>query len=83
MNLADRSDRRHATFYAALVDPALYGDVRLRLKLQVPFFRIPTLVVLHRTLDVDRVCVVTFNQVGVVAVHRADEFRKRPDNSWR
>ena len=83
MNLADRSDRRRATFYAALVDPALHGDVRPCFKLQVALFGIAAVVVLHRTLDVDRVRVVPFDQVGVVAVHRADEVRQRPDDSWR
>src|SRR5713226_5534622 len=83
MNVANRSNRRRASFYAATVDPALDDDVRLRLKLQVAFFGIAAVLVLHRALDVGGVRVVAFYQVGVVAVHRADEFRQRPDNSRR
>jgi hypothetical protein len=70
-------------FEPPAINPPLDGDVCPRLDLQVALSCILAVVVLQGALNVHGVRIVSFNQVGVVAVHRADEFRKRPDNSWR
>jgi hypothetical protein len=62
---------------AAVVDPLLDGHVRLGLDLKVPFIPILAVVVLERTFDVDRVGVVAFNQIRVVAAHGAHEACER------
>ena len=51
--------------------------MRLGFALKVPLLRISTVVVAHRALDVDGVGVVPFDEVAVVAVHRAHEIGKR------
>jgi hypothetical protein len=48
-----------------------------RLHLQVALAGVLAVVVLERPLDVHRVRVVPFNEVGVVAVHRSHEVCKR------
>src|SRR5260370_32809089 len=64
-------------FEAAAVNPFLYQDVRLGFKLQVTLAGVFAVVVLERPLDVHGMRVVSFDQVGVVAVHRTDQAGKR------
>lgn len=48
---------------AALIDPMLNNNVSLGFELQISLFRIGTVVVFHRTLDVDRMRVVSFDEI--------------------
>ena len=83
VNLPDRFNSHRASRQPALIDPALNGDVSLGFKLQTAFTRIGTVVIPHRPLDVDRVSVVTFNQVRVVTVHGADQIGERLHHTGR
>ena len=58
---------------SSLVDPLLDGHVRFRLELQIALLSVVAVVILERTLDVDRMGIVALDQVRVVAVHRADQ----------
>ena len=62
-----------AALQAAIVNPFLNGDMRFRLKLEVALGGILAVLVFEGALDVDRVGVVSFNKVAVVAVHRPHE----------
>ncbi len=77
MNLADGVRGDGAAFEAAVVDPVLDRDVRLGFELEIALFGVLAVVVLERALDIDRVRVVPFDQVAVVAVHRPHEIGER------
>jgi hypothetical protein len=66
-----------AIFQAALVNPALNLDVRLGFQLKITFMCVSTVVVLERPLDVHRVSVMSFDEVGVIAVYRPDKGGER------
>jgi hypothetical protein len=71
VNLLNFFDARcFSAFQAAFIDPPLDMDVRLGFKLQIPLVRILAEFVFERPLNVYRVGVVPFNEIGVVAVHR-------------
>lgn len=76
VNLAQAIDARRPTCQAASIDPSLYRDMSGRLQLQVALGRVGAEIVLQRSLDVDGVGVVSFDQVAVVAVHRSDKIGK-------
>ena len=57
--------------------------MRLRLKLQVALLQIGAVVVPQRPLDVDRVGVVAFDEIRVVAVHRPDQIGQRLPDTGR
>jgi hypothetical protein len=84
MNVADAFCRHGVAVQTATIDPTLDGDMRLRLKLEIALFRISAVVVLERPLDIDRVRVVAFDEIAVVAIHRSDEIGERPDDAgWK
>jgi len=58
--------------------------MRFRFELQIALARVLAVVVLQRALDVDRVGVVPLNQIGVVAVHRANQIGQGCDErAWK
>ncbi len=67
---------RHPTF----VDPSLHSDVRQRLLLKVALLGIGAVVVGSRPLDIDRVRIMPFDEVAVVAVHRTHQVSERARN---
>ncbi len=73
MDFADGVRRDGAALETAAVDPLLDRDVRFGLELEVALLAVLAVVVLEGALDIDRVRVVPFDQVAVVAVHRAHE----------
>jgi hypothetical protein len=77
VDLAKSFRRDRTTHDAAAVYPALDCDMRRSFELQVPLFRVLAVVVLEGALDVDRVRVVTLDEIAVIAVHRAHEIGKR------
>lgn len=54
---------------ASTIDPALDRDMRSRLKLKIALLGVMAVVALERALDVDRMGLVPFDQVAVIAVH--------------
>ena len=50
-----------------------------RFELQIAFAGVLAIIVFEGTLDIDRMSVVPFDQVTVVAVHRPHEVGKRGD----
>ena len=62
---------------AAAVNPFLDSNMCFRFELQVAFARVLAIVVFEGTLDIDRMSVVPFDQVTVVAVHRPHEVGER------
>lgn len=66
-----------STFEHAAVDPLLHGNVRLGFELEIALACILAIVILERALDVDRVCIVAFDEVGIVAVHRPHQVGKQ------
>jgi hypothetical protein len=62
---------------AAAVDPLLHRDVRFRFELKTTLAGILAVVVFQGAFDIDRVSVVAFDQVAVVAVHRPDKIGNR------
>ncbi len=77
MDFADRLGRDRATFEPTAIDPLLDGDMRFRFELEIALLRVSAVVVLEGALDVDGVCIVPFDQVAVVAVHRPHEIGER------
>ncbi len=65
----------------AFVDPALGGDVRFGLFLQIAFFLVLAVVSSKRSFDIDWVRVVAFNEVAVIAVHRAHDIADGCDHA--
>jgi len=66
-----------AAFQSSVVDPSLDGYVSPRFDLQVSFMRVRTILVSQSALDVHRMRVVAFDQVGIIAVHRPDQLGER------
>ena len=58
---------------AAFIDPVLDGDMRLRLKLQVPLSPVLAIVIAERPLYIDRMRVMALNEVRVRAIHCANK----------
>ena len=77
MDFADAFGRDGAALQTSIINPFLNGDMRFRLKLEVAFGGVLAVVVFQGALDVDRVGVVSFNKVAVVAVHRPHEIGER------
>ena len=57
--------------------------MRARLFLEIPLFRIVTIIILHSPLDIDGMRVMTFDQIAVIAVHGAHEMSQRIDHPSR
>jgi len=55
----------------------------LGLQLQIALLRVGAVVLLESALDVDRVCVMSFNEIAVVAVHGPDEIGQRRHHAVR
>jgi hypothetical protein len=83
VNLADPLLCGCPSLQAARVDPFLDGDVGFRLELQIALVRIDAVIVPERPLDVDRMGVVAFDQVAVIAVHRPDQIGQRREQALR
>ena len=77
MNFPDRILRYCAPRHASRIDPFLNRDMRFGFELQVALARVVAVIVLQRPLDIDRVRVVTFDEIAVVAIHGAHEVGKR------
>ena len=58
-------------------------DMRFGFELEVAFFGVLAVVALEGALDIDRVGVVAFDQVAVVAVHRPHEIGERGQQALR
>ena len=63
MDFAQRRNGHGAARQSAAINPALDRNVRLGFQLEIARVRIRAVVVLHRPLDVDRMCVVAFDEV--------------------
>src|SRR5258706_6345508 len=84
MNLADTVGGDSASFQAAIVDPLLDFDMRFSLHLEVALLDVAAAVIsLERALDVDRVCIVPFDEIAVVAVHCTNEIRQGGNEAFR
>ena len=83
VDLTQARRRQGKTVDSPVIDPGLNGNVRLGFKLQIAFSRIGAEVVSEGPLDIDRMGVVTFDQVAVIAIHRPHEIGKRTDHSPR
>ena len=70
-----------APFEPATVDPPLHGDVSFGFQLQIAFARIVAVLVPKRSLDVHGMSIVALDEVRVIAIHRAHEIGKRPENT--
>src|SRR3974390_3870642 len=57
----------------ATINPFLDGDVSFGLELQIALVRLLAVVVLESALDIDRVGVMPFDEIAVIAIHRANE----------
>jgi hypothetical protein len=77
MDLCERGARDRALLQPTRVDPALDRYMRRGFKLKIALPGVIAVVTFERALDIDRVRVVPLDQVTVVAVHCAHEFRKR------
>ena len=73
MDLAYAGGGGRAGAQTTLVDPLLDVDMRFGLELQVALVGVPAIVAFKGALDVDRVRVVSFDQIAVIAVHRTHE----------
>ncbi len=82
MNLANPCSSGCASAQSAAINPPLYLDMRFGFELQISFSQIRAVVVLQRSFDVDRMGIVAFDQIAVVAIHRADQIRQRSHNSF-
>jgi hypothetical protein len=58
------------------IDPVLDSDMGFRLKLEIALARVVAVVVLECPLDIDGVRIVSFDEIAVVAIHRANEIGK-------
>jgi hypothetical protein len=76
MDLADRGLRRGPSGDSARIDPGLDIHVGAGFELQVSFGWILAVVVSERPLDIDRMRIVAFDEIAVVAVHRANQVGK-------
>ena len=61
---------------SAPVDPELHFDMRPCFQLQVAPYRIVAVIARQGPLDVDRMRVMAFDQIAVIAVHRPDQVGK-------
>ena len=57
----------------AAINPFLDGDMGFRLELQIALVRFLAVVVFEGALDIDRVGVMSFDEIAVIAIHRANE----------
>ena len=57
--------------------------MRLGLELEVSLPGVPAVVALERALDIDGMGVVAFDQVAIIAVHRAHEIGERGEQAFR
>src|SRR5882757_8877508 len=91
MNLANTVSAHGMALNSTPVNPLLNGDMSFRFELQVALARVLAVVVLECALDVDGMCIVSFDQVAVITIHRthqagecaADAFRQTPPESSR
>jgi hypothetical protein len=80
--MQQRKSGNPAMTQAAAIDPFLDDDVRFRFALQIALAGVVAIVVLQGALDIDRVCVVPFDQVAVVASSwPAQDPREKPTGS--
>ena len=70
MDLADCSLRRSSSGDSVCVDPGLNLYVRPGFELPVSFGKILAVVATQSPFDIDRMRIVAFDEVAVVAVHR-------------
>ena len=70
MNFSEAVDRRGAAGQAALIDPFLDRDMGLGFNPEVPLLGIGAVILLQCSLDIDRMCIVAFDQIAVVAIRR-------------
>ena len=71
---------RQATLHRAAINPLLDGNVGSGFQLEVALVRILAIVVLERALDVDRMRIVPFEQIRIVAIHRPHKAGERRDD---
>ena len=77
VNFANAVRREAAASHTPGVDPPLNGDVRGRLELQIALPGILAVITVERTLDIDRMCIVPFDQVAEIAIHRPHQIGQR------
>src|SRR5712675_131526 len=83
MDFANAVAREGASRQTTGVDPSLYLDMRSGLALEVALAGIGAIVVLESSLDIDRVGVVSFDEIAVIAVHRPHEIGERRQQAPR
>ncbi|HEX4580564.1 MAG TPA: hypothetical protein VH139_00815 [Acidobacteriaceae bacterium] len=74
MDFTDSLETKRADrFETAFIDPLLDCDVGCCFELQIPFSRVPTVIISERSFDIHRVRVMAFDEIRVVTVHRPNE----------
>jgi len=82
VNLADALLAECTTLQAAVIDPALHGDMGLGFELEVAFLGVVAVILFQGALDIDRVRIMAFNQVAVVAVHGPHEIGQGGEHAF-
>ena len=83
VDVAQALGRDRAPAQISFIDPPLHRDMRFGLKLQIALLGVGAVVVLERTLDIDGMGVVPFDEVAVVAIHRPHEISQRGQHAGR
>ena len=81
MDFSDQSAATGAPLRPPAVDPLLDVDMRFGFELQVAFLGVLAVVALEGALDLDRVGIMAFDQIAVVAVHRPHEVGERSEQA--
>ena len=83
MYLTQSSHCRCATLQSTSIDPFLDGDMGFGFKLQVPFLWVSAVVLFQGALDINRMRVMTLDQVTVITIHRPDRIGECREHSRR
>ena len=83
VDFADPRPGRNPAGEATRVDPRLNGDVGFGFKLEMAPSRLIAVVVAQSPFDVNRMGIMSLNEVGVVAIHGPDEIGQGGDCSFR
>jgi hypothetical protein len=83
VHLAQADCGESAMVESAAVDPLLNSDMCLGFELKIPLLAIIAIVVPQCPFDIDRMGVVPFDQIAVVAVHRPHQISEGGHDAFR
>src|ERR1700722_2349998 len=83
MDFADALCRNGTTAKIASVEPLLHGNMRSGFELKIAFGSVRAVIVFQGTFDIDRMGIVSFDEIAVIAIHRSHEIGKRCANAGR